>query len=213
MVRNLLSADSRVWGPCSNLSLGLGGLLREAVRGRGKEMRPAAWEGLQRELDFGLFFSGELLMTIPVQQTINGSARNLPPNEIIDDWAEPFFFFFLYSEGCSYLCISYTAEGGYLKSLRFLGQSDFTFLTELCDLVCIWTTFPTLCFFWCSLPSCQAWKGHFSSGLSNFAAWFLWKTLPFPAKLVLFKHLRTISAIVLLLTLCDAAAPAAALEC
>lgn len=101
MVRNLLSADKRMWGsysghsefewgPCRKLSLGLWGVLR----GRGKEMRPAAWGGLQRELDFGLFFSGELLMALRVKQSTSGSARNLPPPEIIDEWAELNFFVF-----------------------------------------------------------------------------------------------------------------------
>lgn len=67
-------------------ALGLWGVLgEEAVRERVKEVSPAAREGLQRELDFGLFFSRELLMTLPAKQTTNGSARNLPPPEIIDE--------------------------------------------------------------------------------------------------------------------------------
>lgn len=84
-------------------------------------------------------------------------------------------------------------EGGYTKYLRFLGQSDFAFLTESCDLVYIWTTVPTLCFFWCLLPSCQAqWGTFFFLWTFQFCCLVLTKYSAFSSKLVLFIHPRTI---------------------
>lgn len=63
----------------------MGGFERRSCERKRERGESCSMRGAAKGIGLWAVFSGELLMTLPVKQTTNGSARNLSPPEIIDE--------------------------------------------------------------------------------------------------------------------------------